>query len=112
MIANDRDWSSARNRSVGIMGDLPSYDWYLQEKHGPVGLVHIDAHSDTNDHMLGERIAHGTPFRRAVEDGCLVGNKVIQIGLRGSSYHLDDYEWGKQQVRWQNRESIVSAVTI
>ncbi|WAR27629.1 SPEB-like protein [Mya arenaria] len=67
------------------------------EKHGPVGLVHIDAHADTNDKMLGESIAHGTPFRRAFEEGCLVGNKVIQIGLRGSNYTLDDYEWGKKQ---------------
>jgi hypothetical protein len=37
--------------------------YYLQEKYGPVGMVHIDAHSDTNDTMLGEKIAHGTPFR-------------------------------------------------
>ncbi|XP_052782550.1 guanidinobutyrase-like [Mya arenaria] len=69
----------------------------IKEKHGPVGLVHIDAHADTNDKMLGESIAHGTPFRRAFEEGCLVGNKVIQIGLRGSNYTLDDYEWGKKQ---------------
>jgi len=48
--------------------------------------------------MLGEKIAHGTPFRRAMEEGCLVGNKVIQIGLRGSNYHLEDYEWAKTQV--------------
>ncbi|XP_060573590.1 guanidinobutyrase-like [Ruditapes philippinarum] len=69
----------------------------IKEKYGPVGLVHVDAHSDTNDEMLGEKIAHGTPFRRAFEEGCLVGNKVIQIGLRGSNYHLTDYDWGKQQ---------------
>lgn len=48
--------------------------------------------------MLGEKIAHGTPFRRAMEEGCLDGHRVIQIGLRGSNYSLDDYEWGKQQV--------------
>ena len=86
--------------------DLWMYAWLMfqysrlwqQEKYGPVGLVHIDAHSDTNDSMLGEKIAHGTPFRRAMEEGCLVGNKVIQIGLRGSNYHLEDYEWAKTQV--------------
>lgn len=60
--------------------------------------MHVDAHSDTNEDMLGEKIAHGTPFRRAFEDGCLVGNKVIQIGLRGSNYQLQDYDWAKQQV--------------
>ena len=58
----------------------------------------MDAHADTNDSMLGEKIAHGTPFRRAMEEGCLDGHRVIQIGLRGSNYSLDDYEWGKQQV--------------
>ena len=72
----------------------------FQEKYGPVGLVHVDAHSDCNDTMLGEKIAHGTPFRRAVEAGCLVGDKVVQIGLRGSNYSLSDYEWGKKQVNF------------
>lgn len=69
----------------------------IKEKYGPVGLVFIDAHADTCDEMLGEKIAHGTPVRRAMEEGCLVGNKVVQIGLRGSHYALDDYDWGKQQ---------------
>ncbi|KAL5004443.1 hypothetical protein ScPMuIL_017899 [Solemya velum] len=69
----------------------------LKERHGPMGLVHIDAHSDTHDTMLGEKIAHGTPFRRALEDGCLDCDRVIQIGLRGSGYSIDDYGWGKQQ---------------
>lgn len=69
----------------------------IKEKHGPVGLVHIDAHSDTHDEMLGEKIAHGTPFRRAFDEGCLVGNKVIQIGLRGTVYDLSDYDFAKQK---------------
>ena len=70
-----------------------------QDKHGPVGLVHVDAHADTNDTMLGTTIAHGTPFRRAVEYGCLDCKRVIQIGLRGSVYSLDGYQWGIDQVR-------------
>ena len=37
----------------------------IHKKHGKVGLVHIDAHADVNDHMFGEKIAHGTTFRRA-----------------------------------------------
>ncbi|HAT1638919.1 TPA: agmatinase, partial [Raoultella planticola] len=41
----------------------------LSKKHGPVGLIHVDAHTDTNDEMFGEKIAHGTTFRRAVEEG-------------------------------------------
>uniref|UniRef100_H2YD34 Agmatinase n=1 Tax=Ciona savignyi TaxID=51511 RepID=H2YD34_CIOSA len=52
-------------------------------KHGPVGLVHVDAHGDCADLMLGEKIAHGTSFRRAVEEGLLDTKRVVQIGLRG-----------------------------
>uniref|UniRef100_H2YD35 Agmatinase n=1 Tax=Ciona savignyi TaxID=51511 RepID=H2YD35_CIOSA len=55
-------------------------------KHGPVGLVHVDAHGDCADLMLGEKIAHGTSFRRAVEEGLLDTKRVVQIGLRGSDY--------------------------
>ena len=51
----------------------------------PVGMVHIDAHGDTGDDYMGSRIHHGTPFRRAVEDGLLDPKRVIQIGLRGTS---------------------------
>ncbi len=52
---------------------------------GPIGMVHIDAHGDTGDDYMGSRIHHGTPFRRAVEDGLLDPRRVIQIGLRGTS---------------------------
>ena len=69
----------------------------MAKKHGPVGVVHIDAHADVNDHMFGEAIAHGTPFRRAVEEGLLDCQRVVQIGLRGTGYSVDEYEWGKQQ---------------
>ena len=54
----------------------------LHKKHGKIGLVHIDAHADVNDHMFGEKIAHGTTFRRAVEEGLLDCDRVVQIGLR------------------------------
>lgn len=67
-------------------------------RHGPVGLVHVDAHADTSDLMLGEKIAHGTPFRRCVEEGLLDRERVVQIGLRGSSYSADAYEWSRAQV--------------
>jgi guanidinobutyrase len=69
----------------------------LTKKHGPVALIHVDAHADVNDDMFGERIAHGTPFRRAVEEGLLQNNKVWQIGLRGSGYGTDDFDWPRQQ---------------
>ena len=67
----------------------------IKEKHGPVALIHIDAHADINDEMFGEKIAHGTPFRRAFEAGCLQNDRVFQIGLRGTGYSPDDFNWGR-----------------
>lgn len=69
----------------------------VARKHGPVALVHVDAHADVNDDMFGESIAHGTPFRRAVEEGLLACDKVYQIGLRGTGYAADDFEWPRSQ---------------
>jgi len=66
-------------------------------RRGPVALIHVDAHADVNDEMFGERIAHGTPFRRAVEEGLLQCDKVWQIGLRGTGYEADDFEWPRSQ---------------
>jgi guanidinobutyrase len=69
----------------------------LARQHGPVALVHVDAHADINDEMFGEPIAHGTPFRRAVEEGLLDCGKVFQIGLRGTGYAADDFAWPRSQ---------------
>jgi len=69
----------------------------LHRKHGPVGIVHIDAHADINDHMFGERIAHGTPFRRAIEEGLIEPARMVQIGLRASGYEADDFDWPRSQ---------------
>lgn len=69
----------------------------VAKKHGPVALVHVDAHADVNDEMFGEPVAHGTPFRRAVEEGLLVAHKVWQIGLRGTGYAADDFDWPRAQ---------------
>ena len=66
-------------------------------KYGPVGLVHVDAHTDINDTMFGEKIAHGTPFRRAVEEGLLDRQRVVQIGVRGTGYAADDFDWSRDQ---------------
>nr|WP_245432622.1 agmatinase [Mesorhizobium loti] len=69
----------------------------VAQKHGPVGLIHVDAHADINDHMFGEAIAHGTPFRRSVEAGVLDTHRCVQIGLRGTGYAADDFDWPRQQ---------------
>lgn len=69
----------------------------MAAQHGPVAMVHVDAHADVNEDMFGERIAHGTPFRRAVEEGLLDCHKVTQIGLRGTGYAADDFDWPRRQ---------------
>ncbi len=69
----------------------------LAGKYGALGLVHIDAHADVNDTMFGERITHGTPFRRAVEEGLIEGRRVVQIGLRATGYAADDFDWPRAQ---------------
>jgi guanidinobutyrase len=65
--------------------------------YGPVGLVHIDAHADVNDAMFGEPVAHGTTFRRALEEGLLDPRRVAQIGLRGTGYAAEDFDWPRAQ---------------
>ncbi|MFK7853572.1 MAG: agmatinase [Granulosicoccus sp.] len=69
----------------------------IAKKHGPVALIHIDAHADINDEMFGEKIAHGTPFRRSHDDGLLNPEMVFQIGLRGTGYSPDDFNWSREQ---------------
>ena len=50
----------------------------------PLGMVHIDAHTDTWDYFVGSKFSHGSPFRRAVEAGLLDPRRTIQIGIRGA----------------------------
>lgn len=66
-------------------------------RHGPVGLIHVDAHADINDQMFGETIAHGTPFRRAIEEGLIEPRRMVQIGLRGTGYTAEDFDWTRNQ---------------
>lgn len=73
----------------------------IAAKHGPVALVHVDAHADVNDDMFGEKETHGTVFRRAYEEGLIVPDKTYQVGLRGTGYSAEDFSeargWGFQQ---------------
>lgn len=73
----------------------------IAARHGPVALVHVDAHADVNDEMFGERETHGTVFRRAYEEGLIQPDKTYQIGIRGSGYAATDFTeaqgWGFQQ---------------
>ncbi len=69
----------------------------LHKKHGKLALVHVDAHSDTNDTMFGEKIAHGTIFRRAIEESLVDSKKMFQIGLRATGYSAEDFDWSRDQ---------------
>jgi agmatinase len=60
--------------------------------HGPVGLVLLDAHADTWDQYYGERYFHGTPFRRAVEEGLLDPSRSLLAGMRGPLYGREDLD--------------------
>ena len=64
-------------------------------KYGPVVLVHVDAHTDINDTMFGEKIAHGTIFRRAIEEGLVDPHRMIQVGPRATGYAADDFDWAR-----------------
>jgi guanidinobutyrase len=65
----------------------------LARVHGPMGLVHVDAHADVNRSMFGERITHGSWLRHAIVDAC----RTVQIGLRGTGYTAEDFDWMRQQ---------------
>jgi guanidinopropionase len=67
-------------------------------RNGPVGMVHFDAHTDTLDRYFGDSIyTHGTPFRRAIEEGLLDPKRTVQIGIRGALYGEHDKDWGLEQ---------------
>jgi agmatinase len=59
--------------------------------HGALALVQFDSHPDTWDAYFGEKHTHGTPFRRAVEEGLLLPERSIQVGMRGSIFDSGDW---------------------
>ncbi|MEX0992465.1 MAG: agmatinase [Solirubrobacterales bacterium] len=69
-----------------VLGELRAH----AAAHGPLALVLLDAHADTWDHYYGERYFHGTPFRRAVEEGLLRPDRSLMAGMRGSLYSPGD----------------------
>jgi guanidinopropionase len=59
-------------------------------------MVHINAHTDTSDEELGSRFAHGTPFRRAVEEGLLDPERTVQIGIRGAQNSEEGWTFSRE----------------
>lgn len=66
-------------------------------KDGPIGLIHIDAHTDTWDEFSGSKFMHGTPFRRACEDGLIDPKRTIQIGIRGAQNTEEGWTYSLEQ---------------
>ncbi|AXT35453.1 agmatinase [Phaeobacter sp. LSS9] len=64
----------------------------------PVGLIQFDSHTDLFDSYFGgNKYTHGTPFRRAIEEGLVDPKRMVQIGIRGTAYNTEDVEWGRAQ---------------
>ncbi len=86
---------SKANQIVSIGGDhtvaLPLLR-AAHARHGPVAVVHFDAHLDTWDTYFGARYTHGTPFRRASEEGLLARDHCAHVGIRNSVYALADFD--------------------
>jgi agmatinase/guanidinopropionase len=80
---------------IGLGGDhsiaLPLLRAHAR-RHGPLAVVHFDAHPDTWDREFGEhKYSHGTPFRRAIEEGLIDTSAYVQIGIRGPTAGPQDY---------------------
>lgn len=70
-------------------------------RHGPVGLVHFDTHTDTGEEVFGVELSHGTPMYRLVRDGHVDASRYVQIGLRG-------YWPGAAEFAWQAERGITA----
>ena len=70
-------------------------------RHGPIGLVHFDTHTDTGTEVFGVEVSHGTPMYRLVEQGHVDPGRYVQIGLRG-------YWPGEGEFAWQRERGITS----
>lgn len=69
----------------------------IHAAHGPVGLIQFDAHSDTWDKYWGMKYSHGTPVRRAIDEGLLAEPYILQVGLRGQLYDASDMDYTRER---------------
>ncbi|MBX6343257.1 MAG: agmatinase, partial [Thermomicrobiaceae bacterium] len=91
----------------------------VAQRHGPVGFLQFDSHADTWDEYFGRKYNHGTPFRRAVEEGLIDTARAIQVGMRGSLYGPEDLEqsralgfevWTSDDVRREGIPATLAAI--
>jgi agmatinase len=69
----------------------------LSKRSGPLSVIHFDSHSDTWDEYFGSKYSHGTPFRRAIEEGLIDPTHMLQVGLRGQVYGEEDFEFARSK---------------
>ena len=82
--------------SLPVLRALATSRRHGQRLGRPLGMIHFDAHSDLWDNYFGgEKFTHGTPFRRAVEEGLLDPKRIIQIGIRGTMSDRSDVDFAK-----------------
>jgi agmatinase len=113
------DVMSGGRRVVAIGGDhtvaLPLLRSVVRE-HGPVALVHFDAHLDTWDTYFDAPVTHGTIFRRAFEENLLVAERSIHVGIRGPVYGhadlADDRRFGFRTIRASDLDDLGTAGAI
>ena len=67
----------------------------LASREAPIGMIHIDAHTDTWGPFKGSKFHHGAPFRLAVEDGVLDPHRAVQIGIRGGQNSTDTWDYSR-----------------
>jgi agmatinase len=89
---------SASTRCTAVGGDhslsLPLLR-AVARKFGPVAVIQFDAHNDLWDEYFGCKLSHGTPFRRAIEEGLIRERSFLQVGLRGQVYGEDDFDFAR-----------------
>jgi len=82
----------------------------LAAKHGPLGVVLLDSHADTWDAYRGERYFHGTPFKRAAEEGLVEPERSLLAGMRGPVYSAEDFadarDLGYEVVQWEELRTL------
>ncbi|MFE3518469.1 agmatinase [Streptomyces sp. NPDC059166] len=69
----------------------------VAEQHGPVAVVHLDAHSDTNPAFYGGEFHHGTPFRHGIDAGLIDPGRMVQIGIRGHNPRPDSLDYARDK---------------
>jgi agmatinase len=112
-FANDVRGGAGDRRLIAIGGDHTIAHPLLRSavaQHGPVALVHFDAHLDTWDTYFHTPLTHGTVFRRAFEEGLLAEDKSIHVGIRGPIYdRIDlrqDADFGFKAIRCSDLDRI------